>query len=102
MDITRSKFSRPETLIKYSRSGRLSISPIFPGLHHQFYPNKFVNSSLAWDCLQVTLKELGRMMMAIFMKFYSKMVILKNGAKTNIIIMLTMHAYPSATSYLGL
>ena len=32
--------------------------------------------------------------MEIFMIFYSKMVILNNGAKTNMIIIRTMHAYP--------
>ena len=46
--------------------------------------------------------ELGRTTMATFMIFYSKMVILKNGAKTNMIRILPMHAYESATSDLGL
>ena len=46
--------------------------------------------------------ELGRTTMAIFMRFYSKMDILKDGAKTNMIRMLPMHAYASATSDLGL
>ena len=46
--------------------------------------------------------ELGRRAMAIFIILYSNMAILKNGAKTNVIIMLLMHAYPLATSDLGL
>ena len=46
--------------------------------------------------------QLDRTMMAIFMRFYSKMVILKNGAKNNMIRMLPMHAYLSATLDLGL
>ena len=90
----RRKYRRPETLLKYRRLWRLDIRPIVMGLHHQLYLNEFVNSSLAWDGLEVTLMELGRTTMAIFMRFYPKMVILKNGAKTNMIIMLPMHAYP--------
>ena len=88
--------------MKYRRLCRLAIRPIFPGIHHQLYPNKFVNSSLEWDGLQVTLTELGRTTMTIFMRFYSKMEILNNGAKTNMTRILPMHAYPPATSDLGL
>ena len=33
-------------------------------------------------------------MIAIFMRSYSKMVILNNGVKKNIIRMMPMHAYP--------
>ena len=51
---------------------------------------------------QVTLMELGRTKMAIFMRFNSKMTILKNDDKTNMIRMLPIHAYPLETSYLGL
>ena len=80
----------------------MAIRPIVPGLHHQLYPSEFINSSLEWDGLQVTLMELGRTKMAIFMIFYSKMAILKNGAKMDMIIMLPMHTYPSAASGLGL
>ena len=46
--------------------------------------------------------ELGRTNMAIFMRFNSKMTILKNDNKTNMIRMLPIHAYPAATPYLGL
>ena len=98
----RRKFWRPATLLKYRRLWRLAIRPIVPGLNHQLYPNNFVNYSLVWDGLEVTLMELGRTMMTIFMRFYSKMAILKNGTKRNMIRMLTMHAYPSAISDLGL
>ena len=41
--------------------------------------------------------ELGRTTMAINMRFYLKMAILKNSAKTIIIRMLLLHASPSAT-----
>ena len=87
----------PETLLKYRRLWRLAIRPIFPGIHHQLYPNELVNSSLSWDGLQVTYMELGRTTMAIFMRFYLKMVIINNVAKTNMIRILPMYAYPSAT-----
>ena len=81
---------------------RLVTRPIVLGLHHQLYPNEFVNHSLAWDGLEVTLMELGRTTMAIFMIFYSKMAILKNGVNANMTRMLPMHAYPSATPDLDL
>ena len=81
-------------MLKYRRLWRLEIRSIVLGLHHQIYPNGFVNSSLLWDGLQLTLMELGRMTMGIFMIFYSEMLILKNGANTNMIRMLPMHAYP--------
>ena len=38
--------------------------------------------------------ELGRTTMEIFMRFYLKMEVLKNSAKTNMIRMPLMHAYP--------
>ena len=63
-----------------------------PGLYHQLHPNDLVNYSLACDGLQVELVDLGSTTMAVFMIFYSKMVILKKGDKTNMIIMLSMHA----------
>ena len=88
MDTTSSKYRRPLTLLKYRR---FFIRPIVLGLHHQLYSNEFVNSSLAWDGLQVTFMELGRTTMAIFMIFYLKMAILNNFAKTNIIRILPMH-----------
>ena len=100
--MTRSKYIRPGTLLNYRRLCRLSIRPIVPGLYHQLYLNKCVNSSLAWDGLQVTLMELGRAIMAIFMIFYLKMSILKNGANTNMIRIPSMNAYPSATLDIGL
>ena len=96
------KYRSLVNLLKYMRLCRLAIRPIVPGIYHQLYPKEFVNSFLAWDYLQVKLMELGKTIMAIFMRFYSKMVILNNGAKTNMIIMLPMHAYPLATSDLGL
>ena len=92
--MTRRKYRRPATLLKYRR---LAIIPIFPGLHHQLYPNDFVNSSLSWDGLQVTLMQLGRTTMVIFMRFYLKMAIINNGAKMNMIRILPMHEYPLAT-----
>ena len=75
---------------------------IFPGLHYQLYTNDFVNYSLTWDGLQVTLMELGRTTMAIFMIFHSNMEILKNSTNMNMIRMLPMHAYPWVKSDLGL
>ena len=42
------------------------------------------------------------MTMAIFMRFYSKMAIIKNGYKKNMIRILPMHEYPSVTPDLGL
>ena len=46
--------------------------------------SKQVRKSLpGMDGLEVTLVELGRTTVSIFMRFYSKMVILKNGANTN-------------------
>ena len=63
-----------------------------PGLYHQLHPNDFVNYSLACDGLQVVLVDLGRTAMAVFMRFYSKMAILKKGDKTNMTIMMSMHA----------
>ena len=92
----RRKYRRPATLLKYRRLWRLDIRPVVPGLYHQLYPNKFVNSSLVWDGLQVKLIEVGRSTMAIFMRFYSNMKILDNGAKKNMMRMLPMNAYPSA------
>ena len=89
-------------MLKYRRLWRLAIRPIVPGLHHQLYPNEFVNSSLAWDDLDVTFMKLGRTTMSIFMIFYSKMSMLKGGAKTNIIIILIIHAYTSAILDIGL
>ena len=71
-------------------------------MHNQLYPNEFINSSLAWYGLEVTLMKLGRTRMEIFMRFYSKMAILNNGTNTNMIIILKIHAYPLAASYLGL
>ena len=72
-------------MFKYSKLWRLAIRPIVPVIHHQLYLNEFVHFSLAWDDFQVTLMELGRTTMVIFMRFYLKMAILKNGAKTNMI-----------------
>ena len=46
--------------------------------------------------------EVGRTTMDIFIRFYSKMAIMNNGAKTNMIRMLQIHAYPLAMSDLGL
>ena len=100
--MTRIKYRIPVTLLKYRRFWRFAIRPIVPGIHHQLYTNELVNSSLAWDSFQVTLVELVRTKMAIFMRFYSKMVILKNGAKTNMIKMVPIHAYPPVTLYLVL
>ena len=80
----------------------LASRPIVLGLRHRLYPHEFINSSLAWDSLQVTLTELGKTVMAIFMRIYSKTAILKNGDNKNMIIILPMRAYPSATSDLGL
>ena len=68
----------------------MAIIPIVPGLHHQLYPNEFVNFSLAWDGLEVTFVELGRTAMELFMIFNSNIEILKIGAKNNMIIMLPM------------
>ena len=45
--------------------------------------------------------ELGRTTMVIFMRFYLRMVILKNGANRNTLKILPMHAYPLALSDLG-
>ena len=92
---------RPENLLKYRRLWRLAIILIVLGLHHQLYPNEFINYSLVWDGLQLTLMELVRTTMVIFTRFYSKMAILKNGAKKNMIIILPIHAYPSVKSDLG-
>ena len=89
-------------MFKYRRLWSLTIRPIFTGLHHQLYPNEFVNYSLEWDVLKVTLMELGRTTMAVSIRFYSNMAILKNGAKTNIIRILLMHAYLRALSDLDL
>ena len=74
--------------MKYRRLQRLSIIPIVMGLHHQLYPNDFVNYSLALDGLQVTLMELGRTAVETFTRFYSKMAILNNGTNMNMIIIL--------------
>ena len=79
----------------------MDIILIVPGQHQQLYLNDFVNYSLAWDGLEVTFMELGRTTMETFMILYSKMVILNNGAKKNMMRMLSMYAYPSATSDLG-
>ena len=100
--MTRRKYRSTDTLLKCRSLCRLAIILIVTGLHHQLYLNKFVNSSLAWDNLQATLMELGRTAMVIYKIFYLKMLILKNGAKTNMIRMLPMDAYPSATLDLGL
>ena len=89
---------RPATLLKYRRLCRLVIRLIVPGLHHLLYLNKLVNSSLSRDVFQVTLMELGRMTMAIFIRFYLQMTIMKNCVKKNMIRMLPTHTYPSATS----
>ena len=70
----------------------MAIRLIVPGLYHQLYPNEFVNFSLSYDGLQVALVDLGRITMEVFMRFYSKMAILKKGDKKNMIIMLSMHA----------
>ena len=66
----RRKYRSPATLLKYSRLCRLAIIPIVPGLNRQLYPNELVNSSLTWDGLEVTLMEIGRTKIAIFMMFY--------------------------------
>ena len=80
----------------------MAIRPIVLCIHHQIYPNELVNSSLVWDSFYITLMELGRTKMAVFMRFHSKMAILENGENSNMIRMMLMHAYPSATSDLGL
>ena len=87
-------YRSPATLLKCRRLWRLAIRPIVKDLQHQLYLNEFGNSSLVWDGLQVTLMELVRKTMAIFMVFYSDMVILKNGANTNMIRILTIYAHP--------
>ena len=97
----RIKYRRPETVFKYKRLWRLEIMPIVLGLHHQLYPNECVNSYLVWYGFQVILMELGKTAMAIFMIFYLNMVILKNGAKTNMIRMIPMYAYPVLAPDLG-
>ena len=89
--MTSGKYMMTETLFKYRRLCRLAIRPIVPGLHHKLYMNDFVNYSLAWYGLQVRLMLLSRKKMEIFIKFYSKMAILKDGAKTKMIIMLLMN-----------
>ena len=81
--------------MKYRRLWRLAMRTIVLGLHYQLYRNEFVNYSLEWDSLEVTSMELDRKTIAIFMRLYLKMAILKNSAKTNMMRMLPMHAYPS-------
>ena len=81
-------------MFTYRRLWRLTIIPIVSGLHHQIYPKEFVHSSMAWDGLQATIRELGKTTMEIYMRLYSNMAILKNGAKMNLIIMLPMREYP--------
>ena len=95
-------YRSPETLLKCRMLWRLAIRPVVTYLHHQLYLNEFGNSYMVWDGLQVTLMELFRTTMAIFMIFYSKMVILNNGTKTNMIRMLPIYAYPLVTSVLYL
>ena len=102
MDMTRRKYRRPANILKYRRLWRFSLKPIVLGLHHQLYLNNFVNSSMSWDYLQVTLMELDRTSMSIFMRFYSKMAVMKNGAKRNMIIIIPMHVYLAAMLNLGL
>ena len=90
-------YSRPGTLLKCRMLWKLDIRLIVTYLHHQLYLNEFGNSFMVWNGLQVTLMELFRMTMAIFMIFYSKMVILNNGANTNMIRIMPMYAYPLVT-----
>ena len=85
------------TLLKSRRLRRLAIRPIVTDLHPQLYLNEFGNFYMVCNGLQVTLMELFRKTMEIFMMFYSKIVILKNGANTNIIRMLPIYAYPLLT-----
>ena len=84
-------------MLKFRMLWRLAIRLIVTYLHHQLYLNEFGNSYMVWNGLQVTLMELFRTKMAIFMIFYSNMVILKNGANTNMIRIMPMHAYPLVT-----
>ena len=52
---------------------------------------------MVWDGLQLTLMELVRTTKETFMIFYSNIVILKNGAKINMIRILPFHAYQFVT-----
>ena len=90
-------YSSPATLFKCGMLWRLAIRPIVTDLHYQLYLNEFGNSYMVWNGLQVTFIELVRKTIAIFILFYSNMLILKNGAKTNMIRLLPIYAYPLVT-----